>query len=114
MTRKQTHSPLSPPRKLREQTSAGELAKATAELDKEMVVDRSRELTGDENAQWQRARQKPGRPMVGKGVQVISVSIEKGLLGRADRLARKLQVPRTQLIALGLEAILENPSLAQQ
>ena len=40
---------------------------------------------------------------------MISVSVEKGLLNRADRLARKLRLPRTQLIALGLEVLLENP-----
>ena len=91
-----------------------ELAKATAQYDRELVIDRSRELTPEEEARWQQARQKPGRPKVGKGAQVISVSIEKGLLTRADRLARKLQLPRTQLIALGLEAILENPSLVDQ
>jgi hypothetical protein len=78
-----------------------------------LVVDRCRDLTDEEKARWQRARQKRGRPKVGKGVQVVSVSIEKGLLSRADRLARKLQLPRTQLIALGLEALLENPSLVQ-
>ena len=104
MTRKQPH-------KRYQDMNARELAKASGEFDKEMVVDRSRELTPAEQARWQRVRQKPGRPKVGKGVQVISVSIEKGLLSRADRLARKLQLPRTQLIALGLEALLDNPSL---
>jgi hypothetical protein len=89
--------------------NARELAKATAELDRELVIDRSRPLTSQEEARWQRARQKPGRPKVGKGAKVISISIEKGLLSRADRLARKLQLPRTRLIALGLEALLENP-----
>ncbi|MGD0898786.1 MAG: hypothetical protein ABR915_13195 [Thermoguttaceae bacterium] len=96
-----------------QEMNARELAKATAEFDRELVIDRSRELTAEEKARWQRARRKPGRPKVGKGVQVISVSIEKGLLTRADRLGRKLQLPRTQLIALGLEALLENPSLVQ-
>jgi hypothetical protein len=91
--------------------TSGELAKATAQFEEEMVVDRSRELTPTERARWQRARRKPGRPKLGKGVKVISVSLEKGLLGRADRLARKLQLPRTRLIAMGLEAVLENPSL---
>jgi len=87
------------------------LAKATSKFDREMVVDDSRELTPAEQSRWQQAQRKPGRPKVGKGVQVISVSLEKGLLSRADRLAKKLQLPRTQLIALGLEALLENPSL---
>jgi hypothetical protein len=107
MTRKQ-------PTNRYQEMNARQLAKATAAFDKELVIDRSRELTGEEKAQWRRARQKAGRPKVGKGVQVISVSIEKGLLTRADRLARKLQLPRTQLIALGLEALLENPPLVQE
>jgi hypothetical protein len=94
--------------------NARQLAKATAVFDKELVIDRSRELTDGEKDQWRRARQKVGRPKVGKGVRIVSVSIEKDLLSRADRLARKLQLPRTQLIALGLEALLENPSLLQQ
>jgi hypothetical protein len=94
--------------------NAKELAKATTAFDEEMVIDRSRPLTDEEKAQWRRARRKAGRPKVGKGVQLISVSIEKGLLTRTDRLARKLQLPRTQLIALGLEAVLENPSLVQE
>ncbi len=102
------------PAKRYQEMNACELAKATAAFDKEMVVDRSRELTAEEQAQWRRARQKAGRPKVGRGVQVISVSIEKGLLTRTDRLARKLQLPRTQLIALGLEAVLENPSLVRE
>ena len=54
------------------------------------------------------------RPLFVGSVQVISVSIEKRLLTRADRLARKLRLPRTQLTALGLEALLENPSLVQE
>lgn len=99
------------PKKRYNQMTARQLAEATAQFDEEMVMDRSRELTPAERSRWQRARRKPGRPKVGKGVRVISVSLEKGLLGRADRLARKLQVPRTQLIALGLEALLENPAL---
>jgi hypothetical protein len=99
------------PKKRYDQMNARELARATAQFDQEMVVDRSRELTPGEKARWRRARRKAGRPKVGKGVRVISVSLEKGLLTRADRLARKLQLPRTQLIALGLETLLENPSL---
>jgi hypothetical protein len=102
------------PTKRYQEMNARDLAKSTVTFDKELVIDRSRELTDEERAQWRRARKKAGRPKVGKGVQVISVSIEKDLLSRTDRLARKLQLPRTQLIALGLEALLENPSLVQE
>jgi hypothetical protein len=107
MTRKQST-------KRYQEMNARELAKATAAFDKELAIDRSRELTDKEKAQWRRARRKGGRPKVGNGARVICVSIEKGLLSRADRLARKLQLPRTQLIALGLEALLQNPSVIQE
>ena len=90
--------------------SAKELAKATAKFDEEFVIDESREATVKEKAQWQRAKRNRGRPKTGRGVRVVSVSIETGLLERADRLAKKLKVRRTQLIAQGLEEVLaRNP-----
>jgi hypothetical protein len=90
--------------------NAKELAKATAKFDKEFVIDESREATPKEDTQWQRAKRKRGRPKNGKGVRVVSVSIETGLLERADRLAKRLKLRRTQLIAQGLEEVLaRNP-----
>jgi hypothetical protein len=86
--------------------NAKELAVATAGFDKEFVIDQSREQTPKERAQWRRAQRKRGRPRQGQGVQIISVSIEKGLLKKTDRLAKKLHTQRTKLIARGLEAIL--------
>jgi hypothetical protein len=88
------------------QMNAKELAAATARFDKEFVIDQSREPTPEERAQWRRAKRKPGRPKQGRGVQIISVSIEKGLLKKTDLLAKKLHTQRTKLIARGLEAIL--------
>jgi metal-responsive CopG/Arc/MetJ family transcriptional regulator len=43
---------------------------------------------------------------VGKGVQVISLSIEKDLLKRSDQAARKLGVSRAWLVSQGLRAML--------
>jgi hypothetical protein len=37
---------------------------------------------------------------------VISLSVEQGLLARADRLAKKLKISRAQLFRRGLEAVL--------
>jgi hypothetical protein len=37
---------------------------------------------------------------------VISVSVERGLLGRSDRLAKSLGVSRAALIERGLKAVL--------
>ena len=95
------------------QMNAKELAAATSRFDEEFVIDQSRELTPEEREQWRRAKRKPGRPKQGQGVQVISVSIEKGLLKKTDRLAKKLHTQRTRLIACGLEAILNEEAAAK-
>ncbi len=87
--------------------NAKELAAATAQFDKEFVIDQSREPTPAERLQWRSAKRKRGRPKQGQGVQIISVSIEKGLLKKTDQLAKKLHTQRTTLIARGLKAILD-------
>jgi len=86
--------------------SAAELRRATAEFDKEFVADTFGPLSPKMAARWEQAKRKPGRPRVGKGVDVISVSVEKGLLARSDALARRLKVRRSALIARGLRAVL--------
>ena len=90
-----------------------ELEAATAKFDKEFVIDQSREPTPEEQRQWRRAKRKPGRPKQGQGVQIISVSIEKGLLKKTDQLAKRLHTQRTKLIARGLEAILNEEVAAE-
>jgi hypothetical protein len=47
-----------------------------------------------------------GRPKVGKGARVISLSVERGLLELADAYARRTGMSRAQLVARGLENIL--------
>jgi len=89
-----------------ESMNAKELAEATAEFDKEFVALKSRPLSPESAELWRRARARPGRPRMGKGAKVISVSVEKGLLARSDALARKLKVRRAALIARGLRAVL--------
>jgi hypothetical protein len=86
--------------------SAAELRRATAEFDKEFIADTFGPPPPEAVAQMEKARRKPGRPRVGKGVDVISVSVEKGLLARSDALARRLKVRRSALIARGLRAVL--------
>ena len=46
------------------------------------------------------------RPAKGKGVKVISLSVEKSLLERADAEARRRNISRAALVAEGLEAVL--------
>ena len=89
-----------------DQMTTAELRKATAEFDREFIIDTFRPLTPAQKARWLKAVKKRGRPRQGKGAQVISVSVEKDLLARSDRLARRLGVTRAGLIIRSLSATL--------
>ena len=91
---------------IRAARSAGELARLTAQFDSEGVVDEFHALSPDDRVRWERARRKPGRPQKGRGVKVISLSVERTLLARADALARRMGVTRAGLIERGLKAVL--------
>ena len=64
--------------------NADELAKATAEFDREFVADTFGELDEDTRRQWERIKKKPGWPRRGRGAKAISVTVEKTLLARTD------------------------------
>lgn len=87
------------------QMTAEELAEATAEFDREFIADSFGPPPPEALRQLQRAM-KRGRPRVGQGVRVVSVSVEKGLLNRSDALAKKLKVSRATLVTRGLQAML--------
>src|SRR5688500_512020 len=86
--------------------TARELRAETAEFDSEMVVSKSRPLTTEEREWWKTVRLRPGRPRKGRGVKVISVSVELVLLARSDVLAENLGISRALLIERGLKAVL--------
>jgi hypothetical protein len=86
--------------------NTAELREATKEFDQEFIGDTFGPPTPEQRAQERRARAKRGRPRVGKGSKTIAVTVEKGLLAKADRLAKKLHVPRAALVARGLEAVI--------
>jgi hypothetical protein len=75
-------------------------------LDREMVIDEFGVPSKGGRERWQRARRKPGCPRHGRGVQVISVSIEKSLLAVSDALAKSFGTTRARLIERGLNAVL--------
>ncbi len=83
-----------------------ELAAATAQFDGDFDDSQFKPLNEEQRARWQRVKRKRGRPTVGQGAKVISVSVERGLLQRADKLAKKLKVTRAGLITKGLESML--------
>jgi hypothetical protein len=86
--------------------TADELAEATAEFDREFIADTFRPMNAKERALWERAKRKPGRPRRGKGAKAISVSIERDLLDRSDKLARKMGLSRAALIERSLRSAL--------
>jgi hypothetical protein len=47
-----------------------------------------------------------GRPRKGKGAQIVSLSIEKELLRRAERLAKAQGLSRSELFSRGIRALL--------
>jgi hypothetical protein len=77
------------------------------EFDKEFVAGQFRPLTPEQRKMWDVAKKKSrGRPKVGNGAQVISLSVEKALLKRADARAKAAHMSRSQLVAMALEALL--------
>ncbi|MGD1277859.1 MAG: hypothetical protein ABR964_11640 [Tepidisphaeraceae bacterium] len=82
-----------------EDMSAAELTEATKQFDEPFIFEKSRPMTAAQRAQERKLRRGRGRPKVGKGAKKISISLEGNLLQRADALATKKGVNRSQLIA---------------
>jgi hypothetical protein len=68
---------------------------------------RSRPLNARERRQWQKfkARSKMGRPKVGQGARTISLTVELGLLKKADAYAKRHGISRAKVVAQGLNAL---------
>ncbi len=83
-----------------------EFANATRDLDHEMPGLPGKALTVAQHARFRRALRGPGRPRVGKGVKVISLSVEKSLLRRTDQAAAEAGMNRAQFVAKVLKRTL--------
>ena len=79
-----------------------ELDAMVAEFDREFIADSFGPMTGEARRRHLRAKRRRGRPQVGSGSRRISVTVEKELLAKTDRLAKRLGVSRAKLIAVGL------------
>jgi len=89
-----------------DQMNAAELAEATRKYDREFVADReARPLSRADIAKHRAAKR--GRPRVGKGAAKIYISMEKGLLSKADAYARRAGISRSELIARSVRAAIE-------
>ena len=80
-----------------------QLRQATREFDREFVP--TRPLTVRDNAKHRQAQ--VGRPKIGKGSQVVPISIERGLLEKADAFARRHNLRRSQMVAEGRRLLLQ-------
>jgi hypothetical protein len=67
----------------------------------------SQPLNKEERAWWREwKRRRGGRPRIGKGAQIISLSMERGLLKRADSFAKARGLKRSEMVAQGLELVM--------
>ena len=96
--------------------NARELSAATAQYDREWTAAGlpGKPLTPAQRALHRRAakRGKIGRPTIGKGAKIVPVSIERGLLERADKFARQHHLKRSQLVAQGLRLVMNRAKVA--
>ncbi len=79
-----------------------ELAEATKEFDEPFVMSRSKPLDARDRELHRQAK-KLGRPKKGEGREVVSLSIERGLLKRADAMAKRRKIGRSQFVSEAIE-----------
>lgn len=89
--------------------TAAELAEATKGYDRPMPGLPGKPLTPAQKALHRKAK-KMGRPRKGAGSAVIGISVERGLLKRADALAKRRKIGRSELFVSALQAELARAS----
>ena len=85
------------PGKHPEEMTAAELARATRAFDRPYVFEKARAMTAAQRAEERTLRR--GRPRKGEGTRKVSISLEGGLLRRADAVAKRRGIGRSELIA---------------
>jgi hypothetical protein len=83
-----------------------EMNAVVAELERPIALSETRPMTSAEHQRWRQAKRRPGRPRRGKGVRVISLSVEQTLLVRADLAAKRAGISRAALFEIGLMTVL--------
>ena len=86
--------------------TVAELEKMSAEFDGEFVTDTFDIPDPKAKERLRRAKRLRGRPRVGAGSKPICVTVEKTLLTKIDRIAKRRGTTRAKLIARGLQAVL--------
>jgi hypothetical protein len=87
-----------------EMTTA-ELREATKPYDREELDLPGKPLTSFDRKLHVRARLR-GRPRVGLGAAKVQISVERGLLHKADVTAKKLRISRSELIGRALPTVI--------
>lgn len=87
-----------------------ELDALSAEFDREFIADTFGAPAREVKKRLDQVKRKRGRPRVGAGSTTISVTVEKQLLKRVDRFAKRHGLSRARLIALGLSVVLKSAS----
>src|SRR4051812_29504233 len=78
------------------------------ELDRPVPQSETRPMTAAERRRWEKAKRKVGRPKIGNGTAVVSVTVEKDLLAWADAYAREKGLSRARLVGIALESFRDN------
>jgi len=79
------------------------------EIDRSTPEQRSAQATAPtqaERARLDRAAKKMGRPRLGKGTRIVSVTVEVDLLKKADAFAASRGLKRSELFTQGLRKVL--------
>jgi len=77
-----------------------------AQFDKEAPGVPGKPLTTRDQVLHRKAGLKVGRPRVGQGAERVLITVERGLLRKADSYAKRRGMSRSELIAHGLKYIL--------
>ena len=102
-----------PKRKPYAQMNTKELAAATAEFDKPWPGPGlpGKPLTARDRAKHRKAGL-GGRPQIGEGAKIVPISLERGLLRRADTFAKQHKLKRSQMVADGLRLLMQQRAKA--
>lgn len=86
----------------------GRMFREIEQMNPAQLLAESRPLNKAERARDRRIKAKMGRPRIGEGVTVISLSMEQGLLKIVDAFAEAHNLKRSELVSQALKAFIRN------
>jgi hypothetical protein len=79
-------------------------------LDREIDPSEMRPMKPADRRAFEKGR-RAGRPKIGQGAEIVSVTIERDLLKRSDAFARQKGIKRSELVSASLSLVIDNPKL---